>query len=62
MITIEVELRLDRYELIAIDLFAHMLKYETFILPFKNTPAYFDQLALSINNFISGLQVSSDRI
>lgn len=61
-IAIGVEIRHDRYEVTAINLSAQMLKFETFYIPFRNEPVYFDTLSSSINAFINALNVSSDKI
>lgn len=61
-VAIGVEIRMDRYEIVAIDLYANMLKYETFTSPYQNIPAYYDGLALSVNNFIDSLHVAREEI
>lgn len=61
-IAIGIELRLDHYELVAVDLFANMLKYETFMIPFKNDKEYLDTLAASVIRFINSLNTSSKKI
>lgn len=61
-ITIGIELRMNHYEITAIDLYARMLKYETFKFSFENTAEYYDKVAQSVNEFINSLHVSPDKI
>lgn len=59
---IGVELRIDYFDLVASDLYGNMLKYERLSYPFSYTKEYFNFICEKINNFIEGLQISSDQI
>lgn len=61
-IAVGLEIRIDRYEIVAIDLYAKMLKYETFLFPYQNIPEYYDALALSVVTFIDSLHLSPEQI
>lgn len=61
-IAVGLEIRIDRYEISAINLYSDLLKYESFSCPYQNTSAYYDKLALSINTFIDSLNVPSGKI
>lgn len=61
-IAVGLEIRIDRYEIVAIDLYAKMLKYEIFLSSYQNIPEYYDALALSVVTFIDSLHVSPEQI
>jgi len=61
-IAIGLELLIDRYEIIAIDLYADMLKYEKKTCLFSNTDAYFETVSESVNQFIQSLNVPNDSV
>lgn len=61
-IAIGLELLIDRYEMIAIDLYADMLKYEKKPCSFSNTDDYYEAVSQSVNQFIHSLNVPEDSI
>ena len=61
-IAIGLELVIDHFEMIAVDLYADMLKYERVSLPFLNSDDYYAKVADSVNAFIASLNVEPDKI
>lgn len=61
-ITVGVELLYDHYELVAVDLYSEILKYEKISLPFQNEDNYFQQVCDSVNHFIESLHMQPERI
>jgi N-acetylglucosamine repressor len=61
-IAIGVEILSDRYEIVAVDLYVDMLKFEKIILPYSNTEDYYIHLCESVNRFIEGLQTTQEKI
>jgi len=61
-IAIGLEMLSDRYEIVAIDLYADTLKFEKFQYPFSNTKEYYDTVCESVNRFIESLQTTRDNI
>lgn len=61
-VTVGVELLIDHYEIVAIDLYAEILKFEKFNLTFSDNDAYFDEVCNSVNHFINDLDVRPDQI
>jgi len=61
-IAIGVELLIDRYEIIALDLYADMIKYEKKVLAFSHTEEYYEQVSNSVNKFIDSLHVSKESV
>ena len=61
-IAIGLELLIDRYEIIAIDLYANMLKYEQKSCTFSNTDSYYEEVSQSVNQFIHSLNVPEESV
>lgn len=61
-VAIGVELLIDHYEIVAIDLYADMIKYEKFDYPFSNTDQYYDKVCRCVNRFIDGLSAKEDQV
>lgn len=61
-IAIGLELLIDRYEIIAIDLYADMLKYEKKSFPFSDSDAYYETVSESVNQFVRSLDVPAESI
>lgn len=61
-ITIGVELLIDHFELVAIDLYGEILKFEKRSLPFANQSDYFQQVSNTINDFIGSLDGKPEQI
>lgn len=61
-IAIGVELLIDRYEMIALDLYADMIKYEKKVLAFSNTEEYYEQVSDAVNKFIDSLYISKESV
>jgi len=61
-VAIGLELLADRYELIAIDLYGDMLKYEKKNKTFSHTDTYYDTVSDSVNRFIHGLELAPETI
>lgn len=60
-ISIGVEILIDRFELMAVDLYGDMLKYEKHTIPFSNTAEYYTEICNIINKFIASLEGSSEQ-
>ncbi len=61
-ITIGLELLADHYELVAVDLYAEILKFEKVALPFSATTLYFDEVCNSVNRFIDSLNSLDEQV
>ncbi len=61
-VSIGVEILIDQFELMAIDLYGDMLKYEKHSVPFSNTSEYYNEICRVINMFISSLEYPPDQI
>ena len=61
-ISIGVEILASQFELMAIDLYGDVLKYEKHPIPFENKAEYYDEICRIINMFISGLKFRPDQI
>lgn len=61
-ISIGVEILIERYKIIAIDLYKNIIKFEQIFRPFSHTDAYYDNICKTINNFIDSLQASEENI
>lgn len=61
-IAIGVELLIDRYEIVAVNLYGDTLKYQPFCAPFRNADSYFRQVCDSVNAFIEGLTADRTQI
>ncbi|CUX26157.1 ROK family protein [Clostridium sp. C105KSO13] len=61
-VTIGVELLIDHYEIVAIDLYAEIIKFEKFNLIFSDSEAYFNEVCSSVNHFIDSLNISHGQI
>lgn len=61
-ITIGVELLMDHYEVVAVDLYGEILKFQKSSLSFKNHADYFSQVCSSINQFIESLEARPEQI
>ena len=61
-IAIGLEILSDRYEIVAVDLYLEMLKFEKVMYPFSNTESYFEHVCNSVNQFIESLQAMNENI
>lgn len=61
-VSIGVEILTDQFELMAIDLYGDMLKYEKHSVPFSNSSEYYDEICRVINMFISSLKYPPEQI
>lgn len=61
-ITIGVELLMDHYEIVAVNLYGETLKFEKSPLPFHNHTQYFNEICISINQFIENLHPQPGQI
>ena len=61
-ITIGLEILSNRYEIVAVDLYLEMLKYEKVIYPFSHTESYYEHVCDSVNQFIESLQTMKENI
>ncbi|MDD3139703.1 MAG: ROK family transcriptional regulator [Lachnospiraceae bacterium] len=61
-VAIGLEMLIDRYELIAIDLYGETVKYEKFTYTFGNTEEYYARVCTSVNQFVDSLQTTADQI
>lgn len=60
-ISVGVEILIDRFEVMAIDLYGDMLKYEKHAVSFSNTTEYYTEICSIINKFIAGLEYPSEQ-
>lgn len=61
-IAIGLELLLDQYEMVAIDLYANIIKYEKVSYGFSNTDSYYEKVSDSVNQFIINLGIPPEHI
>lgn len=61
-IALGIELLIDRYEIVAINLYGETLKHQSYAVPFQNNDEYYNQVCRSANSFIEELFVSSEQI
>jgi N-acetylglucosamine repressor len=61
-ITIGLELLADHYELVAVDLYAEILKFEKITFPFSFSAAYFDEVCAYVNRFIDSLNIDAAQV
>lgn len=61
-ISIGVEILIDHFELVAIDLYGDTIKYEKHTVSFSNTAEYYDLICHYINLFIDTLNYSVEQI
>ena len=61
-IAIGLEILSDRYEIVAVDLYLEMLKFEKVIYPFSHTESYYEHVCDSVNQFIESLQTMKENI
>jgi len=61
-IAIGLELLIDQYEIIAVDLYADILKYEKTVCRFSDTDSYYEIVSKSVNQFINSLNVNKESI
>lgn len=61
-IAVGVELLIDRYELVAVNLYGETLKHQPFSVPFQNDSSYYRQVCDSVSTFIDELGIDPKRI
>lgn len=61
-ISVGLEILQDGYEIVAIDLYADLLKFEKFSYPFSNTKEYYEKVCETVNRFIESLQTTKENI
>lgn len=61
-IAVGVELLIDRYEIVAINLYGETLLHRSFTVPFQNKDSYFHQVCDSVKAFIGELRIEHAQI
>jgi len=61
-IAIGLEILIDQYEIVAIDLYADVIKYEKIPYKFDNIDSYYEKVSDSVNQFISNLNIPPENV